>query len=555
MTYNFYITDSVKSGDTTKYKLEFVPRRKTELAFKGALWTDDKTYAVHQIHLELLRSANVNYINHFEINLDYTYRDSAWILLKEDILMDVYLSNKIYGFYIKKSSDFTNYQYPLKYDSDFFNAAEKSIVWDSINQFGDQAIENSKPLLTDTNGNAIYIKIDSVMNTPYIKFLKSLSLMGYSGYYPFKYFEVGPYYSLYSFNPIEGQRFRIGGGNFRTLMNKTQVFGHLAYGTKDKKYKGRIRLSHFFNITKWRYLRFEYFDDYDVLSASDNAFPVDNIMASLARRTDPRFTHVKRYSAEWFHSWYMGLTNYIKLNWEEYRPVGNLVYLKPDLAPLDLIRMNTIQLGGRIAIDEKFVNYGFRRFSLKTRKPIVDYEITQGLSIAGQGYEFTKAEISLSDRFYLGFFGYLDVVASAGKVWGALPYPMLLNHSGNDSYYYDKYAFNLMNPFEFVSDEQVSLMLSHHFNGMIFNQLPLIKRLHWRSFIFGRGVIGRLNANHEKEVLLPRGLSALNEPYVEAGFGVENVFKILRFDFLWRLSNNSPTSQKFGITVAVNPRL
>lgn len=555
LTYNFYLTDSVKSGDTTKYKLEFVPRRKNELAFKGAIWTDDKTYAIHDAHLELLKTANVNYLNHFEIDLDYEYQDSAWVLKKEEMLMDVYLSNKGYGFYIKKKSNFSKHEHPLEFEKGFFNAAEKSVVWDSIAEHGDQAILNSKPLLTDSNGNAIYIKMDSVMNTPYIKAIKNIGLMYYSGYYPLKYVELGPYYSLVSWNKIEGIRPRFGGATLPTLFPKTQLFGHVAYGTKDQQFKGQIRVTHFFNIKRRRYLRFHYFEDYDVLSASKNAFPPDNIMASLSRRTDPRFTAVKKFSVEWFHSWYDGINNYIRLNKEEYRPVGSLTYLRPDLSPVSLIELNTITFGGRLALDEKFVLYGFRRNTLKTRKPIFNYEITQGVLLENTGYEFTKVEVDVADRFYLGFLGYLNVVASAGKVWGALPYPMLLNHTGNDSYYFDKYAFNLMNPFEFVSDEQVSLLLTHHFNGMILNQVPLFKKLHWRSLIFGRGAIGRLSPVHQQEIILPAGLSALNEPYLEAGFGVENVFKLFRVDFLWRMSNIGPNTQRFGVNVAVQPRL
>ena len=38
------------------------------------------------------------------------------------------------------------------------------------------------------------------------------------------------------------------------------------------------------------------------------------------------------------------------------------------------------------------------------------------------------------------------------------------------------------------------------------------------------------------------------KPYMEAGFGVENILKILRVDFIYRLSYlNNPDISKFGI--------
>ncbi len=38
------------------------------------------------------------------------------------------------------------------------------------------------------------------------------------------------------------------------------------------------------------------------------------------------------------------------------------------------------------------------------------------------------------------------------------------------------------------------------------------------------------------------------KPYLEAGFGVENILKIIRVDFIYRLSYlNNPDISKFGI--------
>jgi len=555
LTYNFYLTDSLHKGDTTLYKLEFIPRRQHELAFKGQLWTDNKSFAIHEIKLELLKTANVNYINQFEIDINYAYNDSAWVIASENILMDINLTKGVYGFYIKKKSTFLDYQHPVSFPDNYFKLSEMVTSWDSIAEYGDKAIAEMRVRANDSIENSIYHKMDSVMNTGYIKRVKSLGKMYYTGYFPFKNVELGPYYSLYSYNEIEGNRFRVGGATRTDFLPKTQLFGHVAYGTKDEKYKGQFRATHFFNLKNWRYVRLGYYEDYTLLSSSTNSFATDNILSSLARRVSPRFTHLKRYSGEWFHSYFQGLENYIKVNWEEYRPLGSLTYERPDLTNVSLVRMNTVKFGGRLALGEKFGYGGFRRFSFGSKKPILNYSFTQGIVIKGEGYEFSKVELEFIDKYYLGFMGYLKVVSTAGKVWGNLPYPMLLNHTGNDSYYYDSKAFNLMSPFEFVSDEQVTLMLSHHFNGLLMNQVPLFKRLHWRSFVFGRAAIGRLSSGHEQVVLLPTGLSELREPYVEAGVGMENIFRIIRVDFLWRLTNIDPDTQVFGINFAFQPRL
>ena len=55
---------------------------------------------------------------------------------------------------------------------------------------------------------------------------------------------------------------------------------------------------------------------------------------------------------------------------------------------------------------------------------------------------------------------------------------------------------------------------------MFVNYLPLIKKLKLRELIFAKGVYGTLSPKHQNYVVLPKGLSALNQPYVEVGVGI-----------------------------------
>ena len=128
-------------------------------------------------------------------------------------------------------------------------------------------------------------------------------------------------------------------------------------------------------------------------------------------------------------------------------------------------------------------------------------------------------------------------------------------HPGNETYSYDKYAFNMMNYFEFVSDQYLSLSLAQHFNGFFFDRIPLLRKLKWREVVLGKGVIGSLRDENRKEMYLPENMNSLNKPYMEAGAGIENIFKILRVDALWRLSYlDNPNIQKWGVraTIQIN---
>lgn len=555
ISYNFYLTDSTVRNDTTFYRLEFFPRRKHDLTFKGFMEVDNQSFGVNQIHMEMAKNANVNFLKWLVIDQKYSFNGTVWQLDHESTFMDLNPFDKAYGFYVKKSTNWIDYKFNDPKENSFYSNADLIQVADSAYSKGAELLDSLRPTSLSVIEKETYHKMDSAMNTGYMKVMKNLSQMVYTGYYPFKYWEYGPYYTTYSWNSLEGQRVRIGFQTTQNVLKRTHLLGHYAYGTGDKKGKYKAQLTQFYGMKKqWRYIRFTHLNDYKILSASDNAFQEDNIMAALTRRTDPKFTHTKRNELSWLHEWYNGINNSITLKSEEFKSLGTLDYITPIGDTLNKINLNSITIGGRFAYQEKFINYGFRRLSLNTRKPAFDYYYTRGFAFQGKGYNYHKAQITMTDRYYLGFSGFSEVVISAAKVWGSLPYPLLLNHQGNDSYYFDNRAFNMMNPFEFVSDQNISAMVRHNFNGMIFNGFPLLRKLHLRSFIFANGVYGTLNNSHEGLVVLPEGLSALNEPYIEAGFGIENIFHAIRLDFIWRLTNNdSPDIQQFGVTFDIVP--
>jgi len=557
ISYNFYLMDSIKRGDTTFYRLDFFPRRKHDLTFKGFMYVDNKTFGVSEIHLEMAEKANVNFLKWLIIDQKYSLRDSIWQMDEEKTFMDINPLNKAYGFYVKKKTIWTDYVMNKPKPDNFYNNADPISVADSAYEKGAELLDKYRAEPLTKQEAQTYKNIDSAMQTGYIKVVKNLTQMMYTGYYPFKYWEYGPYFTSFSWNDIEGKRTRIGFQTTQKLFKKTHLEGYFAYGFGDEKSKFKVKTTQFYGLKKqWRFVRFEYMDDYKILSASENAFQEDNIMGAITRRSPPKFTHAKRYKITWLHEWFNGINNSITIRKDEFKPIGTLTYLTPNGDPINNIKLNSITIGGRFAYQEKFVNYGFRRLSLSTRKPRIDYSYTRGIMINKEGYNYHKAEMKIADRFYFGFTGYSEIILSAGKIWGDLPYPLLLNHQGNDSYVYDDEAFNLMNPFEFVSDQHLSAMVNHNFNGMLFNGIPIIKKLHLRSFIFAKGVYGTLRDSHQKMVSLPLGLSALSkkEPYLEVGFGIENIFHIIRLDFIWRLTNNSAIDvQQFGVTFDIVP--
>ena len=66
-----------------------------------------------------------------------------------------------------------------------------------------------------------------------------------------------------------------------------------------------------------------------------------------------------------------------------------------------------------------------------------------------------------------------------------------------------------------------------------------MRKLKWREVGFVKGVIGTMSQKNKDFNKLPDITYTLEKPYLEAGVGVENIFKIFRVDGIWRLTHKS----------------
>ena len=80
-------------------------------------------------------------------------------------------------------------------------------------------------------------------------------------------------------------------------------------------------------------------------------------------------------------------------------------------------------------------------------------------------------------------------------------------------------------------------------------------------FIF-KGLIGTLSdknngslAQTDAVLRFPEGMSSVSKPYFETGVGVENIFRLLRVDAIWRLTHRKSKPgqniQNFAINFSV----
>lgn len=545
MYYRYYLIDSSYIDNQWCYHLSFKPRRKQELTFTGNFWVHDTTFAIKKFDMEIADDANINWINALVIRQDFQYIDSAWFKTNEKITADFNLlenTKSTMGFYGTRSTSYKNFVMNKPMQRDFYATPTDIIVKDDAYKKDDGFWNSARHDSLDKKEQSVYKMIDSVKKVPVFRTYVDVVIMATTGYYVWdKYkIELGPYMSTYSFNEFEGNRFRFGGRTANSFSTKVMFNAHIAYGTKDERFKYGAGLIYMFNKNPRRAFGASYKYDVEQLGKSENAFRDDYLLASILRRNPmDKLSLVHEYKTYYEHEWFTGFSNTIQFRHNEILPAGftNLAFPQSDGTLKNGITISELQLNTRLAYREKFVMGEFERVSLGTTYPVLNFKYTHGLKgFWNSDYEYHKFQVNLRHWFNIGAFGWSEYTIESGYIEGTLPYPLLKLHEGNETFSFDTYAFNTMNYFEFASDRYLSLFYSHHFDGLFLNRIPLMRKLKWREVALVKGLIGDMSEKNYQPLYMPTTMSRLSEPYFEAAVGVENIFKILRFDLFWRLS-------------------
>ncbi len=561
--YKFYLVDSLFIGNQWCYHIMFKPRRKQELTFTGNLWIHDTSFAVKKVDMRVVDDANLNFINDLEIAQEFEFKDNLyWMLTVDKLIADFNIiqnTTRTVGFFGFKTTIYSNFRFNITDPERYFKTPSDVYLEPGATGHLPEYWDKERPEKLSEREAGIYQMVDSVKAVPLFKTYQDLVYGIFTGYLPWGWFEFGPYSKLFSYNGVEGYRFRLGARTANSFSKKIQLDAYLAYGTWDQKFKYGGGLIYMFSKNPRRDLtaRFKY--DVEQLGASPLAVSSDNLLGSLFHRgPNNKLTLVYDYRIAYEHEWFNGLINRIHFVHREQFPLGQtefIVFPEPGGEPLFMnsIYTSEIQIDTRLSFRERFVAAEFERVTISSDYPIFQVRYIYGFpNVFKSDYEYHKLILNVSQWFNFRSIGWSKYIIEAGKIWGTLPYPLLRIHDGNQTFFFDDYASNLMDYYEFVSDQWISASYTHHFNGLLFNKIPLLRKLKWREVAHVRGVFGSLATRNQEYSLFPGNLRSFNrQPYWEAGAGIENIFKVFRVDAIWRMSHlndaGNPDVSKFGI--------
>ncbi len=579
--YVYTLLDSSIENGKKNYKLKLNLKSEQDLGFLGHMWIEDGTWALTRIDVEISENANINFIDRIKLQQELKQTSAgAFIPYKNRMIIDVAemtknTSGMIAKFYNSASNIVVNEPKEISFYNRLIERAEES----SLEKDSNFWISKRPEAFTNIE-RKMFNMVDSIKNLPAIQNYIDVVRLVVEGYKRIGGFDWGPYVFLYGYNNAEGNRLRFGFKTNATFSKQWVLKAHLAYGFKDEKWKYGLSADYISNRRDWTVWSASYRDDYDVLGIttdfgpganSSNIFQAISIFSRgirINRTQEIKLGLFKQFKPDWSYR--------INAQYNTFEPRGNFqfAYIKNEIGT-DSIKesFNNAQITAEVrwAYQELLIARGNDRIRLKRPLlPTLTLTYTHGFKgVFGSNFDYDKIQLNLWHHANTGVLGTADYWITGGKIFGKLPYPLLDVARGNQVFIYSDFNYSLMDVYEFVSDQYVHFTYIQHFEGLFLNKIPVIKNWKWRNFAFVKAAYGSLSNENkslmpeEKPITVPsdRTFNKVNSfkdniPYVEVGYGFENIFRILSINMVHRLTYLEPvpfypSHRRWGINLGL----
>ena len=584
ITYEYELQDSVFVGKDWCYKIAVTPKRSHDLAFKGTIWITKEGYALRRADLIASPEANINFVSDLRIFQDLTSpADGPGLANRTKLVLSVRPYEKQAAMLVRfttVNSNFVRNQphqetgfYDRPIVSSLMEPAEKDgggLIPGMPQGGGNGYFDQHRPDTLSLSERQTFAVLDSAKSLPSVRNLLDWVDLLVNGYKRVGKFDLGPIANFYARNDYEGNRFRVG---FRTTPDISRNWvtqAYIAYGTKDGRFKYGARTSYIAERRHWTVFTGEFKHDVEQAALLDNDFLDNNNLFLTASRWGrfrqglPVLRDLSALSVQ--RDLFHGFTQTLTLRYQNINPLFEIRHRPgPNMPPVsdepesNILHLSELVSESRYAPDENLVQSENRRRAVGLERwPVFSFRYTLGAIDWDRGdFMYHKFNLSVVHSLSLGQVGRLTYRAEGNYIPTALPYFILKTPLGNQTPFYNANAFNLMNYFEFITDRSATLRLDHHFEGLFVNSIPGIRALNWRLVATGNVLYGKLSDRSRRingnSPDLPGPISV---PYAEVGYGVENIFKFIRVDFIHRLTyRDTPGTSNFGVKVGAQFRL
>ncbi len=559
-SYAYAPPDTLIENGKTTYRVGFKPRRANENTFTGSLWIDADSYALLRVAMTTSAGANLNFVQQLAIRQSFAPTDdgeqgTVWLLTESQL--DYRFENGLGLLGLPSRIDSAGRTVRIINTNQFghyqLNPAGITAVNFSV---ADQTPANTLRPFTDAyrlsplrpREQAIYQAADSLKTNRRFQRTTRLAAFVASGYWDVQNkVRFGPYSSLLSANLTEGLRIRSGFWTMEGLDPRWCLWGYVAYGTRDRRFKETLGLKFVPGRSPYRKYELTLKNDYDALSQYDDQLDNDNLFTLALRKPIPvyqtflrqiRLSHERDLSPNWSAKTYYTYGSLTPTFQFSYAPEEVVNGADSAVALLHTLVNSEVGLTLRYARNERTTILNYDKLRIYTSAPVVSLYVAGGVPVFNNTYfDYVKFSLSLSQDKPMPFKGSFYYNLTGGAVLGTVPLLLLHIPRGNPFYVADKYAFYGMSPYEFAADRYASLLTRYSLGGLILDKIPLLNKLNLRERVTANFFWGDMTAANREVNKVNTYNTTGPVPYAEAGVGIENIFNLFSIDCIWRLNH------------------
>ena len=542
--YDYFFADSIQTKFGKQYEIHFRSRNPKNLAFDGKLWIDSATYSLTRIEAELPVQANINFIHNLRISQKFIpVSTHNWMRQSEEFALNMnyaLLTDSLHTkpeIFIKKSTTFHSTDSNVQQKSNFAQSVYNETTLDE--------------------------KLSELNNTPLLRSAKWIADVVFTGSMPVGKIDIGKIEQIIRITDIEGLRLTLPFHTNKKLWKNISIGGYIGYGFKNEviKYSGQAQYK--FHSEKRRVLSLNYTDDYRRIDYNYNNFmyrenPLvtgdEDISSSVfAFEAAKKISERKEYSASFANDWNQDIESNLYLRSNRLNANASMPMSTGSIPVDNYLQQNSATLSTRFSFDEKTYDDHMQRIYIANNMPVI-YSIMEigNYRVGNKTGQYGKI-MGAVKQFIRFDFGQLNFNADAGIILGNVPYPLLAIPAGSESGGYGFYTFNLMNYREYAFDKYINLHSEILLNGLIMNQIPLVKHLNLREMASFKMSYGGLSESNRTKLDYPVDMYQMNKPYMEVGVGFTNILHIFTLQSVWRLTDlNHPGVSKWGLLGCLN---
>lgn len=558
-------------------KIEVLPKRNEDPVFRGFIYITENLWNIHSTELMILgatiKQPILDTLVITQVHVPVKDPDT-WMLLSQSLDFRI----KLLGF--KMAGNFTgifsNYDLEPVFEDNFFNN-EIFKVEEGANEKTQEYWDSIRPVPLTLEENNDYVKKDSLQqiweSKPYRdsmdrksnKFKPLDLLFGYNYRKSFKklYISFDAPLTTIQFNPVQGF---LGNLNVSFLKyydeHNTQwmrINPYVQYGFSDEEWRAGLNFTYNFNNENFSRISFSGgLNRVTQFNANAPITPFLNTYYSLLVKENYMRVYEKDFlSLEYRRELTNGLyfqggieyaqRNHLEntTNYSFFRkdslyqpniPRPTLVGVEEGLSDEALF----LRANFRIRFDQKYISYPDQKFIMGSKYPDIWIRYKKGL----MDTDFDLIRMDISDRTTFGLFGETEYLVEGGLFLNnkEMRFMDFYHFNGNQTLIFSPSkllrSFLLLPYYEKSTDDWfVQGHLLHHFNGFIFDKVPLLRKAGFKS-VLGAAYL-----------YTPEGGN-----YLELSYGIENlgfgIFRILRIDAV--ASFDEWKYQKFGVRLGLD---